>query len=337
MTLALPQVPQTRPNSTTLLPLHNYNKILVQVSGGKDSIDALLNLLDAGADPDKIELWHQHIDGLGVNGLMDWNITESYCRKLAVTLDLPIRFQYRIGGFEREMNRDNALTAPVRFQLNDGQWGEAGGVRGKPNTRKQFPQVSPDLSVRWCSAYLKIDVASVALNNDPALREGNILFVTGERRQESAARARYAEFEQHRCSNKRRRVDHWRNVIDRTEEQVWDRIRRAGIVPHPAYRLGWGRVSCMACIFGDPDQWASLRELDPIRFKRIVAYEQEFGKTIRRNETVTAAANRGKSFLPNDEALIALALGHEYDEDILIDPDKWTLPPGAYRHGGGPS
>ena len=25
-------------------------------------------------------------------------------------------------------------------------------------------------------------------------------------------------------------------------------------MPHPAYRLGWGRVSCLACIFGQADQ-----------------------------------------------------------------------------------
>jgi 3'-phosphoadenosine 5'-phosphosulfate sulfotransferase (PAPS reductase)/FAD synthetase len=64
-----------------------------------------------------------------------------------------------------------------------------------------FPQVSADLSVRWCSAYLKIDVAALSISNDPWFKGSRkVLYLSGERRQESSARSRYAEMEQHRTA-----------------------------------------------------------------------------------------------------------------------------------------
>ena len=44
-------------------------------------------------------------------------------------------------------------------------------------------------SVRWCSAYLKIDVGAAALRGQARFEGKRTLFVTGERAEESAARA----------------------------------------------------------------------------------------------------------------------------------------------------
>jgi hypothetical protein len=46
--------------------------------------------------------------------------------------------------------------------------------------------------------------------------------------------------------------------------------------PHPAYFLGWSRVSCLPCIFGNPDQWATVREAAPAVFQRLAMLEQKF-------------------------------------------------------------
>jgi 3'-phosphoadenosine 5'-phosphosulfate sulfotransferase (PAPS reductase)/FAD synthetase len=191
-----------------------------------------------------------------------------------------------------------------------------------------------------CSAYVKIDVARRAINNDPRFRDAKVLFVTGERWQESRARARYAEVERHPCTNRRRRVDAWRAVIDWTEEQVWDALRRWRIVPHPAYQLGWGRVSCMTCIFGDRDQWASVRTLDPKRFQRIARYEQQFGKTIKRGQSVVEQADSGRSFVDDaPRELIERALSSQFPAADFFLPagQPWTLPAGAFKRCGGPS
>lgn len=68
-------------------------------------------------------------------------------------------------GFYRELVRKNSLTAPNCFELPYGGIDRTGGQRGKLSTRCKFPQCSPDLKVRWCSSYLKIDVCSSAIIN----------------------------------------------------------------------------------------------------------------------------------------------------------------------------
>jgi len=90
---------------------------------------------------------------------MDWPCTTAYCQAVARALDVPLYLSWREGGFLREMLRDGTPTAPICFQTPDGTMQRAGGA-GQPGTRLRFPQVSADLSQRWCSAYLKIDCAT---------------------------------------------------------------------------------------------------------------------------------------------------------------------------------
>ncbi len=328
-----------RPNTTTIRDLDWYDYFMVSFSGGKDSIALALGLLKKGVAKERIILMHQHVDGEpGVDQpFMDWPCTEGYCRAFAQATDLRLLFQWRHGGFEREMCKKDARTAPVSFEYLAGGVGTAGGVRGKVSTRRLFPQVTADLSKRWCSPSLKIDVASIAINNEPRFRGKRILFLSGERRQESAARSKYAEMEQHRTHTKSRHVDHWRMVIDWTEEQVWSTLREFNIMPHPAYRLGWGRVSCLACIFGQADQWASVRLIAPDVFARIAQYERDFGKTIHKGKSVVDLADRGTPY-PQccDRELVALAMDRNYPPHLALS-GNWTLPPGAFKHCGGPS
>lgn len=89
----------------------------------------------------------------------DWPCTDAYCTALAQAFGIPLYRSWREGGFVREMGRSGSATAPVAFETAGGREIMVGG-REPPGTRGLFPQVSADLSVRWCSAYLKIVVAS---------------------------------------------------------------------------------------------------------------------------------------------------------------------------------
>lgn len=318
--------------------LLEYDVIIVAFSGGKDSLACVLRLLELGVPPERIELWHHDIDGQG-GAYMDWRCTPAYCRAVAAALGVRILFSWREGGFLREMLRQDALTASVAFERADGTVGRSGGLKGTPSTRRQFPQVSPDLNVRWCSGKLKIDVMDSAIRGDDRFVGRRTLVVTGERAAESANRARYKTFEPHRSNVLKRHVDHWRPIHAWTEEQVWDIIRRFGVVPHPAYVLGWSRLSCMCCIFGGADQWATIRAVFPERFSAIAAHEAEFGKTIHRVLSVHARADMGTPY-PAALARPELALAADadgWDAPVLVLPSAWIMPAGAFGEGGGPT
>jgi 3'-phosphoadenosine 5'-phosphosulfate sulfotransferase (PAPS reductase)/FAD synthetase len=317
--------------------LNSYDQIIVAFSGGKDSTACVLQLLEMGADRDKLELWHHDIDG-NERQFMDWTCTPDYCRKFAAALELKLYFSWKQGGFRREMMRENTATAPTFFEGPDGL--QQTGGNGPAGTRRKFPQVSGNLAVRWCSAYLKIDVSRAALNNQIRFRNSRTLFVTGERAEESSARAKYRTFEPHMCDRREgklaRHIDHWRPVHSWTETQVWDTIAKWKIQAHPCYYLGWGRCSCQTCIFGSPDQWASVRAISRQQFDAIAEHEECFGCTIHRELTVNQNADKGHAFpAVRNLAMIKQAKSIAYLMPIFVD--KWELPAGAFGDSAGPS
>lgn len=317
--------------------LDQYSKIIIAFSGGKDSLACLLHLLDMGVRKSHIELWHHDVDGKE-RTFMDWQCTPAYVRAIACAFEIPVYFSWKEGGFEREMLRDNQPTAPTSFETPMGI-GNAGG-NGKPNTRLKFPQVSADLSVRWCSAYLKISIADIALRHQGRFNNTRTLFVTGERATESAARSQYKTFEPHRADlrhgRSRRHIDHWRPVHSWSAAQVWDIIKKFRVNPHPAYRLGWGRVSCCTCIFGSANKWASVRAIAPKRFEKIAQYERSFGTTINRTQDVVALANKGVAYAATENAAIVQeAFDPNWDYPVFVE--DWQLPSGAFGELVGPS
>jgi 3'-phosphoadenosine 5'-phosphosulfate sulfotransferase (PAPS reductase)/FAD synthetase len=319
--------------------IDKYERIVVAFSGGKDSLACLLLLLEQGVSPRCIELWHHCVDGFGsANALMDWPVTEDYCRQVANAFGIPIYYSWKEGGFETEMLRSDALTMPVWFESPDGVVRIA-GTGGSRSTRLRFPQVSASLSTRWCSAYLKIDVASKALNHQSRFNQSRTLFITGERAQESASRARYAVFEPHRNDRRsgklKRHVDHFRPVHAWSEHEVWDIIGRHKVNPHPAYRLGFGRLSCMTCIFGSANQWASVQKIAPDRFSRIAKYEEQFGYTINRKHSVHGMADRGVPYDAIPQELVASAMSASFGEPVIVS--DWKLPAGAFGEASGPA
>lgn len=335
------------PEAPAHIDLNSYNHIIVATSGGKDSIACILHLLEEGVLSHKIELWHHLIDGREGSTLMDWPVTESYCEKFARAFGIRLYYSWKQGGFEGEMLRENARTAPLTFQVPDPVDADniiecsMGGTRGKMGTRRRFPQVTADLRTRWCSAYLKIDVCTQAINNQLRFINKRTLVVTGERVQESAARSKYKVFEPDRSDNRNgkrvvRHVDHWRPVHAWDEKEVWDIIKRHNVMPHPAYRLGWNRLSCISCIFGSPNQWASLHQIDPARFKKIGDYEKEFDCTINRKYSVWEQIAKGSPYPDMAPSLVREGLSRTYASPIRAKDGCWRLLAGAFGENVGP-
>lgn len=167
-----------------LLPLEEYDKIIVLFSGGKDSLAAVLDLLDRGVPREKIELWHHDIDGGHPTRHMDWPVTQAYVRAVAEYLGITLRVSWRVNGFWGEVYRVGA-SWPIRY--TDGQ--EIRECKQSPKQirsaelrekilddidrqelkdmghRMKFPAKSGDLATRWCSSILKITVADSVIRN----------------------------------------------------------------------------------------------------------------------------------------------------------------------------
>lgn len=324
-----------------MMKIKDYDLYVVAFSGGKDSIACFLTLLEQGVPVHKIELWHHLIDGSPEEKpFMDWTITESYCKKFAEAFGVPIYFSWKEGGFKREMLRENSLTAPTWFETPNDGLKSIGGTRGKKSTRQKFPQISADLKVRWCSAYLKIDICSAAIRNQTRFNNLKTVVISGERGEESSARAKYKELEPDRSDSRNgklnRLVDRARIIKNLKEFEVWALIEKYKVVVHPSYYLGFSRCSCQFCIFGNADQFLTASFLSPERFGEMMDYEVDFGVTLKRDKNLLELISKGTIYPASKKVKsVEIANSKEYTGDIFTD--KWKLPSGAFGDSCGPT
>lgn len=389
----------------SLLPLEEYDLIVILFSGGKDSMACYYKLLEMGVPKEKMELWHHDIDGGHPTRAMDWRCTQNYVRAFAEAEGVPLRVSYRINGFFGELYRIGA-SEPVEWI--DPDTGEI--LRCKPSAnytkclelkekctedmeeklkeygyRYKFPAKSGDLSRRWCSAYLKIMAAdslmsnldrlemlgelggkrmkfpakggthqgrwcsgnlkaavqdSVTANLDKTKQDTKVLVISGERRGESKGRSMYNEMEIHRTNAEkkaRRTVHQWRPVIDYSEKDVWEVLKRHKANPHPCYRAGWNRCSCAMCIFSTPKLFAGIRDLYPEEYEQLKNDEIVLGFTLDNKCSLDEFVGDAESCVYRDDekAIKSLITGEFAVVDVYVE--DWKYPAGAF-HGaeGGP-
>ena len=321
--------------SAPLLDLDTYDRVIVCMSGGKDSLACLLHLIESGVDLARVELWHHEIDGREGSSLMDWSFMAEYNRQLAGAFGVSIYYSWLDGGFEGEMLKQNAYSRPHKFETPEGIVSLERNTNREPATRMRFPQQSANLQTRWCSSALKVDVARRALNNQPRFNGRKVLFITGERREESANRAKYYQLQVHSCDRRggkmQRHVDAWRPVLDWPEEKVWEILERHNLIPPVPYRLGWNRSSCMTCIFNNARIWATIVRYFPERASRIQEYENQFGVTIsRKRMTVIELSKTATPLEIDDVDALEQSTRFDYTLPILAEPGAWKLPAGAF-------
>lgn len=368
-------------------------------------------VLSLGLNPSEtIECIHHCVDGrpwfYGGSGIneFDWPCTEDYCRVICACLGIPLLFNWREGGlmgevlkggegdplvgrWEKSMKVGPRPTArmflemPVggRVELVEPGYAFVSGGVGEYHRRRSFPPQGPvnkaGRTYRWCSPVVKIDLGRSHVRNRQDLYGKRVLCVSGERAEESPARQGYftREFEAGHGSRDRH-VERWRPIHKWCEIDVWALIYRWKIRPHPAYRLGWGRLSCMTCIFGSKDMWASIAEIDRRRFDRFVEVEEllaeekvgvikqvesayksgritraQYDKDIKNargrivhikaeGKPIATVAEKGEPyktiFTRTGQRLVKIALSHRWTEDPIESP--WRLPAGAFGEASGP-
>ena len=352
-----------------LLPLEMYDLVIVLISGGKDSIACYYKLLELGVPKSKIEFWHHDIDGGHPSRTMDWRCTANYIRSFAEAEQIPLRVSWRKNGFFGELYRIGAselieyvdpetgeiYQCPPSKKYMECQKLKVAAISEMENKlaefgyRMKFPMKRGDLSRRWCSAYLKIMVAdtvlrnmnSVAANLTKTRMDIKLLIVSGERRGESVGRSKYNEIEIHRTnavSKHHRTVHQWRPVIDYSEKDIWEVLKRHKVNPHPCYRAGWNRCSCAMCIFSTPQLFAGIRELYPKEYALLCQDEKVLGFTLDNHcDLETYIGSADSCVYHGDKEAIQSLLTGEFPVESVYVKDKWKYPVGAF-HGaaGGP-
>lgn len=218
---------------------------------------------------------------------------------------------------------------------NLSQLGELEQLKEK---RHQIPVKSGSRQGCQCGESLKDGVMS---NLENPRQNVKILVVSGERRGESASRSKYNEMEIHRTNAEKRAkrtVHQWRPVIDYSEKDVWEVLKRHKINPHPAYRAGWNRCSCAMCIFSTPRLFAGIREIYPVEFEQLKQDEKILGFTLDNKYDLETFVGDAKScvYWRDTSAIHSLRTGEFNMDDIYVGA-KWMYPAGAF-HGaeGGP-
>lgn len=348
-----------------LLPLEEYDLVIVLFSGGKDSTAAYFKLLELGVPKEKIELWHHDIDGKNAERRMDWPCTQEYVKAFSEREGVTLRVSWREKGFWGEVYRVGA-SYPICY-MQDGQvktcTQSPQQIRSQQlreqliedfteeefeelktyGYRMKFPAKAGDLMRRWCSGYLKIDVAAAVIRNlETVSKDKKVLIVSGERRGESKGRSKYNEIEIHRsnaAAKAHRLVHQWRVVIDYSERDVWEVIKRNNTTPHPCYSAGWNRCSCMMCIFSLPRHWAGIRELFPEEYEAVKNDEKKLGFTLDNKKDLEEYTGEAESCLCHSAqtAIKQILTGKFTVKEMTTPSETWEFPAGAFKGSdGGP-
>ena len=105
------------------------------------------------------------------------------------------------------------------------------------------------------------------------------------------------------------------------------------ILPHPAYFLGFPRLSCRSCIFFTPDHWATLKDVAPEVIDMIHEVEEDLQFTLDNKYTIGEMVKLGKTKLTDENRKYVKLAVEDWKDSIITN--TWQLPAGAFGTGGG--
>lgn len=125
----------------------------------------------------------------------------------------------------------------------------------------------PSRKVQFCTQFLKKHPLQDHIL-DLIQKHRNVESWQGVRRDESAARADLPE-----CAVSAEGIPIVRPIIDWTVEKVFKKIAEHGLKPNPLYRQGMGRVGCMPCINVNKAELRQIASRFPDQIERISEWE----------------------------------------------------------------
>lgn len=242
--------PQEKLNISSQPNLKDYDWIIINSSGGKDSLAAIwevCNQAHAVNFPwDRIVISHQDL------GRMEWPGTTDLVYEQAALFDLSVYVTRRR---DNEGNKESLLD----YARRRGKW--------------------PSSQQRWCTSDFKRGPGSrVVTELCPGREKNRVLHVFGFRAEESPARSKKVAYERNkRLSTKNRIVDDWLPIHDWSTKDVWTAIKGNNLPYHKAYDLGMPRLSCVFCIMSPFDALVVAAQANPDLLDEYIAVEQEIG------------------------------------------------------------
>ena len=273
-------------------------RVVVSLSGGKDSVAAALHLRDLGIEYDMVFMdtgWehpdlYEHLEYLeGVLGPIT--------RIRAALPELPDDLMPEVEAIEAIVGA--SPSAFVRWTVRKAMF--------------------PSRTRRFCTQELKVK---------PFLKwvdtlDEDIINVVGIRAEESSARSKLPERE---LMPGQEHIEVWRPLIKWTEAQVIDIHRRHSVKPCPLYLRGSTRVGCWPCIQANKGELVQVAK----DARRVMAIEMLEALVQRRS--AERAAAKGEDVY-NPPALFQASLRDSEGQRKCI-PIKEMLNWAQTKHGG---
>jgi len=195
-------------------------RLVVSVSGGKDSTAMCLHLFELGYSKNDF-------DRVFMNTGWEHQHTYAYLDELEKTIGPIIRLQADIK--VRDEHKDHVEHFEKRI-----------GFKSPMIRRILLHQSFPTRNGKWCTQELKI---KPVIKHVQSL-DYNYVMLVGIRREESPRRAKMTEWEWSDAFD----CWVWRPLIDWKEKDVIDIHKRFSLVPNRLYLNGSTRVGCWPCI-----------------------------------------------------------------------------------------
>ena len=240
--------------------LHDYDLIIINSSGGKDSQASLTRVVELAGEQrfprDKISVVHADL------GREEWPGVK------ALAGDQAAHYGLKFYSVERT-RADGSGDSILAYTERRGKW--------------------PSSTNRWCTSDFKRGPCLRAITRIARDfgKPCKILNVFGFRSEESPARSKKIALAiNKKASNKKRQVFDWLPIQEWSEKKVWDTIKRSGVPHHYAYDLGMPRLSCCFCIFAPTEALVIAGKANPELLADYVAVEERTGHSFKAKQSI---------------------------------------------------